>query len=471
MEKQAREKEMISGIIEKIKESGYGKVVNISLPLVVSMASTTVMEFTDRVFLGNYSMDALAAALPAGIIVFLFMSFFMGTTEYVNVFIAQYTGAGAESRVGAALWQGIYFSILAGLCMILISMTAGPLFQAIGHSPEIMRLETLYFRILGLGSFIHLLGIAFSCFYSGRGITRPVMVVHMAGALFNIPLDYALINGVWIFPQWGIKGAAVATVCSWTLTTLLMAKIVFSRENNKRFKVWSERSFDSELFKRLVKFGMPGGVHFFADLLAFSFFIIMVGRVGTTELAVTNMVISLESLVFLPMMGFSIGTSILVGQALGENRVDLAKETARYTIHIALGYTLFMTLFFLFMPEPILGIFKAKIMSPEEFAPIMSTGVILLRFVVFYLLFASLGMVFIGVLKGAGDTWFVMWSICAGAFFIVVVPVYIGVTYFDAGLYYVWSFFTGYIAILCVTAFFRYRSGKWQSMRVIENNQ
>ncbi|MBW1712865.1 MAG: MATE family efflux transporter, partial [Deltaproteobacteria bacterium] len=69
------------------------------------MGSTTVMHFTDRVFLGNYSVDAIAAAMPAGAASFLFVSFFMGVATYVNVFIAQYVGSGAQERVGASLWQ------------------------------------------------------------------------------------------------------------------------------------------------------------------------------------------------------------------------------------------------------------------------------------------------------------------------------------------------------------------------------
>jgi MATE family multidrug resistance protein len=89
---------------------GYRQVLAISLPLVASMGSFTLMQFTDRVFLANYSVDAIAAALPAGIASFTCIAFFMGVANYTNAFVAQYTGARAFSRVGASLWQGIYFS-------------------------------------------------------------------------------------------------------------------------------------------------------------------------------------------------------------------------------------------------------------------------------------------------------------------------------------------------------------------------
>ncbi len=116
-------------IKNKIKQSRYWGVVTVSLPLVMSIAETTVMEFTDRVFLSNYSLDAIAAAMPSGYTAFLAMTFFMGIAGYLNVIIAQYTGACAEHRIGASLWQGIYFSIFSGLILCGIAFTGEMLFQ------------------------------------------------------------------------------------------------------------------------------------------------------------------------------------------------------------------------------------------------------------------------------------------------------------------------------------------------------
>ena len=113
-------------------QNKYKDIFRISLPLVLSMGATTVMEFTDRVFLGRYSLDALAAAMPAGITSFLFTSFFIGTAGYVNVFIAQYIGANDNKGVGESLWQGIYFSIFGAVCMALLSLIAVDLFALIG---------------------------------------------------------------------------------------------------------------------------------------------------------------------------------------------------------------------------------------------------------------------------------------------------------------------------------------------------
>ena len=163
------------------KVNSYRTVFSVSLPLVLSMAATTVMEFTDRVFLANYSIEAIAAALPGGITAFLFSTFFAGVTSYLNVFIAQYTGAGSLTRIGACVWQGIYFSLLASVILIGLSFMADPLFRLGGHHLEVQRLESVYFRILCMGAGMNVLGTGLACFFSGRGKTRPVMVISIIG--------------------------------------------------------------------------------------------------------------------------------------------------------------------------------------------------------------------------------------------------------------------------------------------------
>ena len=144
---------LMAVLIEKIverwnKPNGYRQVLNVSLPLVASMGSITLMQFTDRIFLANYSVDAIAAALPAGIASFTAIAFFMGVANYTNAFVAQYTGAQALNRVGAAVWQGIYFSLLSGVLLASFYFVSDMLFELIGHSPRIRALEATYFNIL-----------------------------------------------------------------------------------------------------------------------------------------------------------------------------------------------------------------------------------------------------------------------------------------------------------------------------------
>lgn len=452
------------------KPHKYRQVVNVSLPLVVSMATTMVMEFTDRIFLANYSLESIAAALPAGIAVFIFISFLLGTAGYINVFIAQYTGAGALQRVGAALWQGIYFAIFSGVIMAGLYFMAGPLFQFSGHSAEVQRLEVIYFQTLCLGAGTLILGTSLSCFYSGRGQTRPVMIFNMIGTLLNIPLDYALINGIWIFPELGILGAGIATVASWTVVAAIFGVMIFTRENDRIYGVIKHRRLDPDLFRRLMKFGMPGALQFSMDVLGFTFFVFMVGRIGKLELAISNIVLSIDSLAFMPLMGFSMGTSTLVGQALGRNRPEDAVSLTKATIHIVLVYILFLAVLFVFAPHILLDLFRPDNLPAESYAAMRHIGVDLLRIVVCFLFFDALYMICIGVLKGAGDTRFIMWSIIVVSLVVMILPIYIGIEYFGMGLYFAWICLTLFVFFLFAISFGRYLQGMWKRMRVIEKD-
>jgi len=462
---------MISQTITAKPANSYRNVLRVSLPLVISMTTTLVMTFTDRVFLASYSIDAIAAALPAGITAFVFLSFFADTAGYSNVIIAQYTGASALPRVSRALWQAIYFALIAWLIMIGISFVGGPLFRLIDHPAEVQELEVIYFRVLCLGSGIHIVGMSFSSFFTGRGVTRPVMIIYIIAMFLNVPLDYALINGIWIFPELGILGAAIATVFSWTTATVLLGIFVFTRENNQVFKVFKNRNFDADLFRRLLRYGVPSSLQFSLDVFAFLFFVIMVGRIGKMELVVTNIAISLDSVSFRPLLGFVLGTSTLVGQALGRNRPDEAVAAARATMVIVASYISVLVLLFVFLPQPLLELFRPRDFSPEDFAAIKGIGVVVLRFVAAYLLFDGLYMISTAVLKGAGDTKFIMWSMGLLSFFGMVMPLYIGIEVFGMGLYYAWGCTVFFLCQLAALTFWRFSQGKWKDMRVIEQHE
>lgn len=448
------------------RENRYKAVMSVCLPLVMSMAATTVMEFTDRVFLSWYSLDAIAAVTPAGIAAFLFLAFFGGVAAYIMVFIAQYKGSDAHERIGSALWQGIYFSLASGLIMAgLTFFITGPLFTLGGHPKEVQVLEALYFNILCRGSVFHIIVQALASFFTGRGVTRPVMVINLLGMVFNIPLNYVLINGYAGFPEMGIQGAAIATVAAWAVMTILFVVLIFTRENEAAYGVIRNFKPDTLILRRLITYGVPGALQFCMDVFAFTFFVFMVGRIGKDQLAATNIVFSISSIAFMPAMGFSHGVSTLVGQALGAGKPDQARSVTLSAIHILMGYTFFVGLLFIFAPETVLILF---VRQGVDHMAIMSTGKILLRIVSFYILMDALYMTFIGVLKGAGDTRFIMFSIGFVSIFVMVIPLYVCVTFLNIGVVQAWYFVLLFISSLFLVSFFRYRQGKWKTMLVVE---
>jgi MATE family multidrug resistance protein len=448
-------------------QGGYREALNIGLPLVVSMISNTVMTFTDRIFLGNYSLEALGASLPANVMAFLFLSFFMGVSEYVNVFIAQYTGACRPGDVGRALWQGIWFCIPSGLFLASLCLIAEPMFRLGGHPPAIQRLEVVYFQILTVGSLPCLLGLCLSNFFAGRGLTKPVMLISMGSIFINVPLDYCLINGIGPFPEMGIAGAGLATVIGFIVPLIVYVLLIFTRRNEALFKVRSAWRFDRKLFGRFLHFGLPGGVQFFLDMFAISFFVFIVGRFGPVELASTSAVFSIYNLAFLPTIGLHVAASIMVGQAMGDNNPDRAAFATHSVLHLALAYMGVMAVVFWFMPEFLLNLFRARGAAGAEFDAVLGMGVVLMRYCAVFTLLDAVAIIYMGGLKGAGDTRFIMAVISASSVFCIVIPLLVlnglGVT----SIHGPWIFLLGYVMILAFTFALRFNRGPWRRIDLI----
>ena len=204
------------------------------------------------------------------------------------------------------------------------------------------------------------------------------------------------------------------------------------------------------------------------EILGFSMFILLVGKLGTTALAATSVTFNVNTLAFLPMMGLGIAVSTLVGQYLGKEMPDLAERSTWSAVHLSLTYMLVMAAGYVFIP----GLFLRPYMSgadPEAFEQVWEMSVILLRFVALYCVFDAFYIVFSAAVKGAGDTRFVMLASLALGWFVMVLPTYLAVVTFGWGLYVAWIFVSLYLVAGGVIFMQRFRGGKWKSMRVIES--
>jgi len=170
----------------------------------------------------------------------------------------------------------------------------------------------------------------------------------------------------------------------------------------------------------------------------------------------------------MPALGFSIGLSNLVGQSLGRNRTDQAIDATRRTVHILVGYIVILDVVLMLFPHWIMALFLDADLLAAKGHGMLAQGVVLIRIMSVYLIFDGLYMVYIGLLKGAGDTRFIMYSVGIVSLLFMVIPLYFAVHYFEAGLNVCWWILTIYVISLFSVAYFRYRQGHWKSIRVIE---
>jgi MATE family multidrug resistance protein len=442
-------------------EFGYKHILIVAFPLILSTGSWSIQQFIDRMFLSWHSEEALAAAMPAGILNFTFICLFIGTVSYAGTFVSQYVGAREDHKVGIVLWHSFYLSLFGAIILLLIAPFSDALFSLVGHSEKLQIMESTYFRILCFGGLGPILSAAFAGFFTGQGRNWPVMWVNLFTTATNLVLDYFLIFGVGIFPEMGIAGAALATIIAGFFSILLYLVLIFRPQNELRFKIWASRSLDVTFLKRFLKYGLPSGGHFFLEIMGFTAFILILGRIGQMELAATNIAININSLAFMPMFGLGIAVSMMVGQNIGAGQPETAKYAANSAVQLGMVYMVICTFLYVVVPQVFIAPFDA---SPETF----DVAVILLRFVAVYAVFDTLSILYSSAIKGAGDTHFVMRITTVLSIFILIVPTFISVEYFEAGLYLPWTFCALFIVAMGLTFLLRFYGGKWKQMSVIE---
>lgn len=443
------------------------EVLVLALPLVASNLTWTLNNFIDRVFLMRDSEAAVAAALPAGVSFFTLCCIPLGIASYVVTFVSQYYGANREDRVGAAVWQGLWIALGCLPLVFAAAPFAHALFELAGHKPNIAALETVYFQISCVASPALVGAAALAGFFTGRGNSKIVMLADVAAAATNIVLDYCWIFGNFGFPAWGIAGAAWATVIALWVKFFILFALFLRPSTSERFGVWQGMRWDRELMGRLLTFGGPNGVQMFIEVAAFNVFILLVGALGELELAASSLAFNLNNLAFMPAWGVSMAATTLVGQYLGRNRADLAERSTWTALGVTTVYMLVISGVYVLTPNLFMAAYWSGENSMNGDPQLQSTVTVLLYFVASYCLLDGVNVIFAGALKGAGDTHYIMYTnIVLGSS--VVVLTWLGIRYFELGLYSAWTILTLWVCALGVIFMRRFLQGHWREMRVIE---
>jgi len=449
------------------RPAGGREVLQVALPLVVSAMSWTVMTFVDRMFLQWESGAAMTAAFSGGTVWFAAICLPMGVCAYANTFVSQYFGNRQPRKIGPAVWQGVWAALACSPAMLLVIPLAPLIFHAAGHDAAIQQLEVQYLQILLLGAPAMLIGQALSAFYSGQGRTSVVMTVDAAFAVVNLLLDYAWIFGALGFPAMGIAGAGWATTTALWLKAFAYLWLVLRRKNRVEFGVWSGLRFDRDLFGRLIYFGAPSGFQLLLDVLGFTIFILLVGRLGAIQAEATSIAFSVSTLAFMPIWGIGLAVGILVGQRLGENRPDLAARSTWTALTVGLAYMALISLLYWFTPDLFLFGFFAGSEPAGRHAAVRSLAAMLLRFVAAYNLLDAALMVFVSAVKGAGDTMFLLKVSVVMAVMLAGLT-WIGVEHLEVGVVGCWALITVWVWLMGAIFCWRFLQGKWRAMRVIE---
>lgn len=437
-------------------KGGYKDILSIAVPLMGSMLSITFMEFTDKLLLGHYSIFAMAAVGPASIAHLLFLVTFNNLIGFSGIIIARHIGEGSHAQVGSVFWQSVWIALICSLFMFGLAFTSEFFFTITKQPLELIPLEREYFDTLCIFSIVPLMNNTFIAYYSGKGQTTRVSIAIIVAGIVNIPFNYILINGLFGFPQLGIRGAAVATIVAWFVELCILSLGMCSKKENQEYHLIEGIRFDIPVIKNILIYGIPSGLYSFLELLGVTIFLFLVGVLGSLEIATINVTFSLDLFGYLPIMGLSIALSIITGRSIGEQNTPVVRRAFLHSMQLMLLWRAIMSVLFLTMPYTLFRLIIASVESVES-QTIISYAPIMLSLCVFNGVVDGAMLMSIAVLKGYSKTLYSMVVMFVCVLFAETLPMTLLLYYKLADMYTLWACFIFYKFIAIILFYVKIR--------------
>ncbi len=305
-----------------------------------------------------------------------------------------------------------------------------------------------------------------SGFFSGRGDTRTVIWINLAGTIVNAFLNYAWVFGNWGFPALGVTGSAFATVAATAVSAVIGLGLMFRKVHREEFGLLIDWHFNWPVFRRFMYYGGPSGMQWFLDMTAFTSFLFIMGRLGSVENASSSLAYTINNFAYIPMIGMGQAVSVLVGRRLGEDRPEVAARSVRTAFVLSTAYMCSIAACYILFPQSVATPFKND-EEPEKWNAVFAQLQVLFYFIAAFALFDSMTLMFSSALRGAGDTMYVTMVSLLLAWPVMVIPAWI-ICHYNWSMYWAWGFLSCYIALQALIYYIRFRGGKWKHMRVIE---
>ncbi len=437
------------------------QLLALAWPIVISRSAQVVVGVTDAIMVAPLGEDSLAATTTGALNSFAFMALQIGTVFIIGSFVSQLMGRGDAS--GARRFG--FYGLLIALGSEVLALSLLPLLPKLsfwlGLSPHVRELLVEYMRIrlLSVGAAVGL--EALGSYYSAVKNTVLPMVAQILAMALNVALCWLLIRGHWGAPALGVAGSAwAATLGTSTGFAFLAACFLL------RIKAPQARAGELRLRElgRTLRFGLPVGLNFFMDLLSFLVFVnVVVGHLGTTELAATMAVIQLNSIAFMPSFALATAGSIFVGQAIGAGKRDDVPRTARLTVATTAGWQALVGVTYLVAPR----LWLAPLV-PQGADRFLDVGATLLVLSSAWQLADGIAMAYAEALRAAGDTTFSLWARVAINWLVFVPGALVTTRLFGARELGAAAWLVVSLGLLATVMVLRFRSGKWRSIELVE---
>lgn len=443
-----------------LDETSLKYMLKLAGPMVITTISFTIMQFVDRLMVSRLGTVALAAILPAGFVSFIPASFAVGVFGGVATFASQSLGRDEKKGCSSYCWQAIYMGLAYAVVVVAIMWPLAPgIFRMLGHEPEVVGMEVVYFRIILYANVLAVFIWSSSQFF--MGIHRPIITMYAAlcAQVVNVAANYILIFGKFGFPAMGIAGAGWGTFIGIVVGAGIRMAVFLNSDINSKFASRRTTKIDFAKMADLLKVGLPAGFELMLNVALWGAILFwLVGRFGKEAQAATSAALSCTHVSIMPIVGIKIALTAAVGKAIGSDRKDIAIKQTHVCLRVALVYMGLVGLCFFVFRDVLMALWS----SDDK---VIGIGVNILICAAIYQVFHAARTIYSGSLRGAGDT---LWLAIASALGVVVVLGLGGllIVEFFPGIGSLGPWIAATLSIVAVglANYWRFKSNRWKQI-------
>jgi len=434
-------------------------VLRLATPVTLGMLTFTLLSIVDTAMLGRLGALPLAASGVAGVlffaVVFPISSMSVGTQSLV----ARRFGEGNEALCGQVLNTGLILCLAFGIPLVAAApWSARVLAPLSSNDPHVMEAGAVYLQYRFLGSPFMLLNFVSRGFFAGIGKTKHQLIGSIFITATNILLDYLLIFGKAGCPKLGIQGAAIASSIALGVGSVYYMGVLILPGYRARYGAFRRPWFASKWLRPMVRLSAPILAQRILSNGAWSVFFALIARIGTVELAATNVIRSIYHLSIMIAVGLGISSAALIGQNLGAKNPEKAEQLAWESVKLATYAMIGIGILFFAIPGFVFRIYTAD-------ASVIGIGRLPLMLLGFVQVFAGVALVLSHSLQGAGNTRYVMVAE------LVCVVLYLPTVYLlglrtSLGLVGAWTGEYIYWIVLAIAMVWKFRTGSWKTIKL-----
>lgn len=433
----------------------HKNLILLALPIMGTNFLQTLYNLADTYFLGRLGKEELSAPSVSFNIIFFLILFGSGFAMAGTTLISQAKGRGDSDRVDFYASQTFTVILAMSVVISLLGIVfTEPVLKLLQVPAELMGLASVYLRLIFIGMPFMFISFVFRAVLQGIGDSMTPLILQLITVVLNIVLDPIFIFGLGPVPAMGVKGAAIATVLSRSVNSIISLFILVSGNKGVRLRL-SYMVPQMEALRKLVSIGLPSSIGGSVAALGFTVLQGIVNTFGASVIAAFGISGRIIALFNMPAQGISQATAVMVGQYLGAKDSDGASHVVRFgveTISVFIVIGMSITFFF---GNLVTGFF---INEPE----VIAYGAELFRVVSISVVFFSLFTVINGAFQGGGDTRPIMvfniirlWGIRVPLAYILSTTLGMG----PSGIW--WAMFLSNF-VVSIANFILYSTGRWK---------